>query len=161
MTPNATNLPPGVPPNVTALPRIDSKQDLALTAIVAGATDAEAAAKAGVRRETVHRWRHADPDFIAELARRRRELWDGQVEQLRQLFAKAIGALSDALDTSSPPMVRLKAASVVLRAVGMEEQSLSPGRVLFPVEVVEAWIEEERERRKQAELQALLRTAGL
>lgn len=144
------------------LPRIDAKQDLALTAIMSGATDGEAAKRAGVRRETVHRWRHADPHFIAELARRRDELWGGQVDQLRGLFAKAIGALSDALDVKSPPAVRLKAAGVVLRAVGMAEQSLHPvGRALSPDEVIAGWVEREKQRRKDEEWKSLMASCGM
>ena len=154
--------PTNVLQTVPTLPRIDAKQDLALTAIIAGATDGEAAKTAGVRRETVHRWRHTDPHFIAELARRRHELWSGQVDQLRGLFAKAIGALSDALDAQSPPAVRLKAAGVVLRAVGMAEQSLHPvSHALSPDEVIAGWMEHERQRRKDEEWKSLMASCGM
>lgn len=153
-----TNLVPPVP----TLPRIDAKQDIALTAILAGATDGEAAAKARVRRETVHRWRHNDPHFIAELARRRGEVWLSHVEQLRGLFAKAIGALSDALDAQSPPVVRLKAAAVVLRAVGMAEQSLQPPHApSSPTAVLRSWAEAEREREKDEEWKAMMERCGI
>ncbi len=154
----ASNISPALP----TLPSVDAKQDLALTAILAGATDGDAAKKAGVRRETVHRWRHADPHFIAELARRRQELWGAQVDQLRGLFTKAIGALSDALDAQSPPGVRLKAAGVVLRAVGMEQQTLRPAiSAVSPDAVIDEWVENERQRKRNEELTALLASCGV
>ncbi len=59
------------------LPRLTRKQELAIAAILAGASDGEAAKAARVTRETVNRWRHADPQFAAELNRRRAERWSG------------------------------------------------------------------------------------
>ncbi len=154
--------PTNVIPPVPLLPHIDAKQDIALAAILAGATDGEAAAKAGVRRETVHRWRHNDPQFIAEMTRRRREMWSSQVEQLRGLFAKAVDALSDALAPQSPLMIRLKAAGVVLRAVGMAEQSLQPpSSPMSSSEVLKEWTEADRQRRENEKLNALLASCGV
>ncbi|MFO0667428.1 MAG: hypothetical protein U0174_25990 [Polyangiaceae bacterium] len=105
---------------VPTLPLIDGKQEIAIVSLLAGAKDAEAADKAGVRRETVHRWRNSDPHFVAELARRRRELWEVQEENLVRLLASAITALADGLAPKSPPNVRLRAAEIVLRTLKFE-----------------------------------------
>lgn len=94
-------------------------------ALLAGATDVEAAASAGVRRETVNRWKHSDPHFVAELNRRRREAWEAGAEALRSLLPRTVRALAEALE-SGCPATRLRAAGLVLKTLGLGEQALRP-----------------------------------
>jgi hypothetical protein len=55
------------------LAKISPTQELAIAALVTGSTVTEAAEQAAVSRETVSRWVHRDPDFIAELQNTRAE----------------------------------------------------------------------------------------
>lgn len=112
-------------PPAPPLPRLRPKQELALAAILAGATDGEAASRAGVARETLNRWKHADANFVAELNRRRAEAWEASCDALRALAPKAVRALSDALDAPSPT-TRLRAASLVLKTLGVAAEPLRP-----------------------------------
>ena len=55
------------------LHQLTASQQLAVTALAAGATHGEAAEEAGVHRVTVTRWARHHPAFIAELNRLRAE----------------------------------------------------------------------------------------
>lgn len=48
-------------------------------------------------RETVNRWRHHHPLFMAELGRRRVDSWHATREKLRHLGASALDVLEDQL----------------------------------------------------------------
>jgi hypothetical protein len=71
---------------------------LAITVLLAGKTDQEAATAAGVARETICRWRSSCPFFEAEFNKRRQEIWLGHKERLRSLIGKAIDAIEVALE---------------------------------------------------------------
>ena len=60
--------------NVTLSTMISPAQQTAITALVSGSTVTVAAGKAGVARETVSRWLHRDPAFMAELQNSRAEM---------------------------------------------------------------------------------------
>jgi len=57
-----------------APPGVTPRQERAIRALLTGATDAEAAAAAGVSRETCNRWRHRNADFIAAMNEARNTL---------------------------------------------------------------------------------------
>lgn len=146
-------------PPVPILPTVQPKQELAINALLMGATDREAAERAGVRRETVHRWKHADPYFIAELARRRTEAWDAQREALRGLLAKAVGVLDNAMSDQSST-VRLRAASTVLRALGIGAEAFpAPGGLTDPAAVMKRWRRNAELERQSSEMEALVERA--
>ena len=63
--------------NVTLPTMVSPAQSLAVAALVNGSTVTQAAEKAGVARETVSRWVHRDPAFIAELQNTRAEIAAG------------------------------------------------------------------------------------
>ena len=63
--------------NVTLPTMVSPAQLLAVAALVNGSTVTQAAEKAGVARETVSRWVHRDPAFIAELQNTRAEIAAG------------------------------------------------------------------------------------
>jgi len=142
------------------LPKLTPKQQLALTSLLAGGSITEAARAATVRRETVSRWVHGDPEFIAEMNRRRAELWDGSMDELRSLLPDAVGALRDSLAPTSASSARLRAASLLLRTLGVGGETHTPlSRHAAPRTadgVVAAWEDEERRRREAEELQRML-----
>ncbi len=83
-----------------------------IAALAAGKTAVEAAALAGVSRQTVAR-RTADPDFAARLAAAKGEALGEALEFLRLLLGRSVGTLG-ALLASDDQRVRLRAAKVLL-----------------------------------------------
>jgi len=86
----------------------------AIDLLVCGKPDAVVATETGVHRTTITRWRLYHPLFIAELNRRRSEVWSNGADRLRSLIPEALGVLASVMaDTESPN--RLKAAVEVLK----------------------------------------------
>jgi hypothetical protein len=78
-----------------------SSQVLAVAALMGGSTVTEAAEKAGVSRETVSRWVHHDPAFIAELQNRRAELIATLQFEFASLGKRAIEVMRDILKSGT------------------------------------------------------------
>jgi hypothetical protein len=136
-----------MPRPTPAVPILSTKQERALCALLVGASLVEAAAAADTRRETLSRWLHQDASFVAELARRRHELWAGTRDALRALLPKAVDVVADAL-ASQDPRVRLKAALALIQVAGVDQESLEPpGAHLQPHDpdvLLAQWVQEER-----------------
>src|SRR3954467_9820322 len=95
------------PPATTALSAaLSPQQELAVLALVGGATQGEAAERARVARETVCRWLQDDPEFVAGLNRARKEIWDASIDRLRLLALKSTEVLATLLE-SDDPRIRL------------------------------------------------------
>ena len=75
------------------------QKELAITVLLAGKTDQEAATAAGVARETICRWRSSCPFFEAELNRRRAEIWVCHKMSLQALVGDAIKTIAEAVKT--------------------------------------------------------------
>jgi hypothetical protein len=105
-------------PHKTSQPRaykpLTVEQQNAIDGLILGQSDRDAAEAIGVTRETVWHWRHEHPVFMAELQRRRAEVWRAPQEQLRSLLGKAVANLAAAVESGD-----LKASIEVLKAVGM------------------------------------------
>ncbi len=101
------------------------QQQNAIDLLIQGQSDREVAEAVGVARQTVTTWRNSNADFVAELNRRRQEVWGGQVEQLRQLVAKAVQVLAEDLEDDDKAL-RQRAAIHILRAVGLYGANLCP-----------------------------------
>jgi hypothetical protein len=86
----------------------------AIPLLCTGATDAETAAAVGVQRETVWRWRHETPAFMAELEKARQQFISGAVDKLRSTLPKAVQNVCDAVEGGN-----LKASLELLRCVGL------------------------------------------
>jgi hypothetical protein len=100
----------------TGLSALPAHQEQAIAALLAGATVTAAAARAGVARQTVHRWMAEDPAFIAEYNRSRREMADAVNQALRLLSVLSIKVLKRTLTNSKiPPALKLRAAIEVLK----------------------------------------------
>jgi len=98
---------------------LSGEQEAVLVHLLAGKTQAEAAKKAGVVPETVSRWMHNNPLFVAELNRRRAEVWDSIADRLRAGASAAADALLEiAGDEGYNADDRIRAAAALLKALG-------------------------------------------
>jgi hypothetical protein len=93
--------------------------------MLAGKTDGEVAAAVGVSRQTVWEWRHRHPAFIAEVNRRRKEVWEAASERLRGLLTRAVEVLAEDLE-GEDRRLRQQAAVHLLRAVGLYGENHRP-----------------------------------
>ena len=97
-----------------------------IQALMSGATQAEAAERAGVARETVWRWMQDDAEFLAALNRIRTGLAEATIDRLRLARFEAIDVLVQLLK-SDDPRLRLVAAQTVLRATGSADVTTPTG----------------------------------
>ena len=112
---------------VTLSATISPVQSFALEALVRGSTVTKAAEAAGVARETVSRWSHHDPVFIAELHNFRSDLAAQTRYALESLGMSAVAALCEALQDQSMRPTRLRAACAVLKLIGADRaETLAP-----------------------------------
>jgi uncharacterized protein (UPF0147 family) len=105
----------------TAIPNnepLTYQQSSVLTALAAGLTITEAAAKAGVHRCTVHAWRRANSNFSAALKQAQEAFQQAALLEVQSLSTAAVDTLRHCLtDESVPAAVRLRAALAVLDRV--------------------------------------------
>ena len=91
-----------------------TKKEKALAALLSCDTQAEAAKKAGMTDRTIRNYL-ANPDFAAELMRRKRQLVADATRQMQANYQAAINALREVLDDQeAPPAARISAARAVL-----------------------------------------------
>ena len=129
---------------VPAAPMLSPQQDQALCALISGQRQKEAAQLAGVAPETVSRWLSNDALFVAELHRRRQEVWDAHSERMRRLVGSALDVLEDILldpDDYHKTDLRYKAAIAVLSSAGIGA-ALRPGGPSTPEAVEAEWQQE-------------------
>jgi len=88
------------------------KRDLAIAALLAKATLAEAAASVGVSEKTLRRWLQ-DPDFAAEHRAAQRQAVDLAIARLKQATGEAVATLRRNL-TAGVPSVEVRAATEIL-----------------------------------------------
>lgn len=100
---------------MTADDRSTSVDALVVAALAAGATQADAAAAAGMSPRTVRR-RLDDPSFARRVVEERSRLVSHTAARLTGLTGTAVGALTDLLAPDVPPAVRLRASLGVLEA---------------------------------------------
>jgi hypothetical protein len=99
---------------VTSEAELSPEQVLALTALLEGKTNAEAAQRAGVARETVSRWFARDAVFVACYKNRKAEIMQKAAGELSSLVHDAIGAMRELVKQNKGPRIRLKAAMRIL-----------------------------------------------
>jgi hypothetical protein len=139
--------------NVTVLDVISPTQILAVEALAAGSSVTAAAKAAGVARETVSRWVHHDPIFLAELHNTRADLAAQTRYALEALGMKAVATLCEALQDQPMRPTRLRAACAILKLIGADRaETLEP---ITPLDVQLRLREHEEEmRQRQAKLDA-------
>lgn len=91
---------------------IATNKQRAITALLAGASNQDAAKTAGVAPATLCRWKH-QPEFASELAHGQAALADATQSDLAALREKALSAIGDALDNEEVN-IRLRAAALVM-----------------------------------------------
>jgi hypothetical protein len=106
--------------NVTVSANLSPAQSIAVAALVSGSTVSGAAEKAGVTRETVSRWVHRDPHFIAELQNTRAEIAAQTRCALESLGKRSVEVLRDAIQKPVVYANKLKAACAVLKMLGVD-----------------------------------------
>ena len=107
------------------------EQENAIDLLIMGKPDREVAECLGMARETVTRWRHEHPLFVAELNTRRRAMWAGAQERLRAPVGQAVEVIEQAVSGGD-----FKAAVELLKivkihgGVGAPEGPTDPEAVL-------------------------------
>lgn len=95
------------------------QQVMALSLLLAGRTQREVANVLDIAEETISRWKHSDPVFIAAYNEGCRALYDASLVELLDLRRDAIKALKDTVnDEQKRPGYadrRLKAAIAILK----------------------------------------------
>lgn len=93
-------------------------QNQVIATLAGGASLSDAAAQAGIHRNTIANWRRASPEFRAELAQ---ALYDRALlvrEQAEALASDALTTIREILtDSKAPASVRLRAALAILQLV--------------------------------------------
>jgi len=117
---------------------LNPAQETALAALLDGKLQKDAAASAGVSPETVCRWLANDAGFVAELNRRRSELWSAQRDRWRKLADSALDELETLVQSASPKM-QLEAIKIVLSTVATMGSGSGPET---PAGVEKMWFNE-------------------
>jgi hypothetical protein len=129
--------------NVTLPEMISPVQAFAIEALASGATVTAAAEAAGVARETVSRWVHHDPVFIAELHNIQAEMAAQTRLALGTLGMRAVWTLRNALADKIVRPTNLRAACSVLKMLGADRaETLAP---TTPQDVHLRFLEHEQE----------------
>lgn len=116
-------------------PVLTGEQEVVLSALLRGEKQVEAAKSGKVAPETVSRWLHSDALFVAELERRRAELWDSIADRVRVGASKAVDCLSEiASDDGYHAVDRIRAAAALLKCLGER-----PAGKVAPEQVVRDW----------------------
>jgi hypothetical protein len=113
--------------NVTVLEELSPDQTKAMAVLLRGGSQSEAAAETGIARETVSRWLHRDPLFIAAYQNTRAELASQIRIELASLGRDAVGAIRETLSQTTDPALRFRAACKVLSfLVGDRPEGIKP-----------------------------------
>ena len=96
-------------------PEVSDRQSIAIDALVSGASQREAAEKAGVQRTTVTAWCNKNIVFIAEWNRRRKQRLAAAGERLHEVTVAALDAVAESINDGDTA-----AALTFIRIVGVE-----------------------------------------
>jgi hypothetical protein len=109
------------------------QQSAAIDLLIAGRSDARAAAALGVHRVTVTRWRLYNHVFQAELNRRRQETWGAAGDRLRKALSKAVTVFrNQLLDVNQDTAFR--AARALLHLAGNSRLVRPPDPATAPAD---------------------------
>ena len=96
--------------------KLDAKKSRALTALLEAETHQEAAQQAGVSLRTLYNWL-ADPAFIAEYRRLRRQLVEGAVVKLQRSMELPVAKLVTNLECGKPEAENTAAVKIIDHAL--------------------------------------------
>ena len=102
--------------------RLTVKQSQALELALQGMSDGEIGKRCQVTRQTVNEWRNQNMAFMEALQSQRELLREIQMDRLNALVDEGLEALRGALHSDNEN-TRLKAAALVLRMAGLQEQA--------------------------------------
>lgn len=106
---------------------ITDSQQAAITALLAGQTTEQAAAAAGVTRQTVSEWRNHDIAFQLAYNQQRREVLQTALDALRAAGLRAVATLTRDLE-SEQPADRARAAAIILKTWGtLKDEAATTG----------------------------------
>ena len=106
----------------TAPDALSPKQQRAFDLALQGLSVGEVAKRCQVTRQTVNEWRNQNMAFMEALQNQRELLRAYQMDRLNALVDEGLEALRGALHSENEN-TRLKAAALVLRAAGLQEQA--------------------------------------
>jgi hypothetical protein len=101
---------------------LSERHRIAIDMILAGEDDHAVCFRLKIDRSTLYRWKHHNPHFIAEMNRRRQEIWSDFTGDLRLSIAKAIRALDNQLENPNP-VTQHRAARTMLSLVNSDRIS--------------------------------------
>jgi hypothetical protein len=137
--------------NYISLRETSERQEIAINALLEGATHAVAAERAGVHRVTVSNWAARHPAFRAELNRRRNERAEERFARLRELDERALEAAASRLEAADPEF-----AMKWLKFRGPNATVLSATGPTSPDAVIDELVAERAERAQRDEFDRLL-----
>jgi transcriptional regulator with XRE-family HTH domain len=106
---------------------ITDSQQAAITALLAGQTTEQAAAAAGVTRQTVSEWRNHDTAFQLAYNRQRREVLQTALDALRAAGLRAVATLTRDLE-SEQAADRARAAAIILKTwAALKDETVKTG----------------------------------
>ena len=112
-------------------------QQQAIHLLLTGLNDKQVAAELGVARQTVTNWRNHDSIFMAGLNSERKAAWQANQERLRWLMDRAIGVLSDSLDSENE---RLRQSTAVQILKICDKRNLAPSGWTQPERIEDDWV---------------------
>jgi len=110
---------PAVPAEIA--PGLTPAQTKALGCLLAGNSVMASARGANVNRETVAKWLETDVNFISAYNSLRQEMHSALRNELRYAAGRAAKTLRSLMGPKNPPIIRLRAATAILDAVGTED----------------------------------------
>ena len=111
-------------------------QQQAIHLLLTGLNDKEVATELEIARQTVTNWRNHDSTFIASLNSERKQAWQANQERLRWLMDRAIGVLSDSLDSENE---RLRQSTAVQILKICDKRNLAPSGWTQPERIEDDW----------------------
>ena len=116
---------------------LTAAQEVAIAALLRGASVTDAANEAGVSRQAVSTWCHRDAEFIAAWNRARQEVWGAVEDRIRTLHTKALDAIERSLDGEAAADIALEVLRILSR------MSASPGGATDPRDIRADWARQE------------------
>lgn len=110
------------------------EEENAIEHLLQGKSDVATAEAVGVSRQTVWEWRNRKPVFVAELNRRRQEVWVEAKERLTNLANKSIDVLERSLECGDTKIELATAQFLVkqlFREVPLDIGPTTPEQVIY------------------------------
>jgi hypothetical protein len=94
--------------------KLTAKQYKAIAALIETGSNKKAMEAASVSEACFYKWQREDENFKAELNKQLNEITTNAINRIKGITEKAVQALSDSLDITVDPNLRLRAAKSTL-----------------------------------------------